>query len=57
MGGASLDGDDVPLLAERIGDGVRFGGRLDELGRDGVGEDGDEGTGFRGMFRFSFVES
>ena len=31
----------------RIGDGVRLGGIFDKLGRDGVGEDGEDGTGFR----------
>ena len=30
-----------------MGDGVRLGGILDKLGRDGVGDDGDDGTGFR----------
>ena len=42
----------------RIGDGVRLGGIFDKLGRDGVGEDGDDGTGFRvggatGMLRLA----
>jgi hypothetical protein len=31
----------------RIGDGVRLGGIFDRLSLDGVGEDGDDGSGFR----------
>ena len=40
-GGASREGDDEMVSVVRIGEGVRFGGIFDMLGRDGVGEDGD----------------
>lgn len=58
IGGVSRDGEEDIVSSVRIGDGVRLGGIFDKLGRDGVGEDGDDGTGFRvggatGMLRLA----
>ena len=58
-GGASREGEEDNVSVVRMGEGVKLGGIFERLGREGVGEDGEEeGTGTRrtgvvGMLRFT----
>jgi hypothetical protein len=49
-GGASREGEEDNVSVVRMGEGVKLGGILERLGREGIGEDGEEeGTGTRRM--------
>ena len=47
-GGGSREGEEGRVSAIRMGEGVKLGGIFEGIGREGVGEDGEEeGTGTR----------
>ena len=58
-GGASREGEEDNVSFVRMGNGVKFGGIFERLGREGVGEDGEEEgkgmhpVGIVGILRFN----
>ena len=57
-GGASQEGEEDKVSVVRMGEDIKLGGIFERLGREGVGEDGEEEgtrtrTGVVGMWRFT----